>query len=539
MTGRAIVPARVTWVNEQVTHALHRGGRDHGVVDRSPESANRRPDMAPVDQQFTPVPVAGLVSPIRRKVGFELELKFDLLKGRMTTEPEAPKRKKKPKEQFVGWRSKPEPLGESSRLLIEEPIRVDESGPEERLEPAEKQDITKGETILPGAGWRLTPDGAQGDWYPEFITDAVDEAKEPTRPGEIMGNVADFVEKNWTKIVPGKFLQLPRGFVVGKPLRARKEMDLGANIHFTVGVRPDRILQLMALLAKARSGPVSEKDIVQTRLEFEEIEPLETENPDLLPIDESTRAILGTAVEAGRTAVGDPIYQGVVALMGSYIAGELRILFSLNKVVAGLGKHLRYCVDAENLKEFVLTGDITDKESLRFIKEQYSTWDEFSDDLTRSLEGTGPGAAKLQVPVLSRSSLAKLRNKTTITNFQAFLTDVTAAAGLTATQSQFPLFPLGISNPKRKRTVEAEPDISIAEWVKSVFDGENLTFTDEVKSFEKVGPSVPGCLCCCETRAKGAVLEIRALDEKRRVPPKLWSDLADEVVAMMQELNDD
>jgi hypothetical protein len=119
------------------------------------------------------------------------------------------------------------------------------------------------------------------------------------------------------------------------------------------------------------------------------------------------------------------------------------------------------------------------------------------------------------------------------------LTDVTAAAGLTATQSQFPLFPLRISNPKRKRTVEAEPDISIAEWVKSVFDGENLTFTDEVKSFEKVGPSVPGCLCCCETRAKGAVLEIRALDEKRRVPPKLWSDLADEVVAMMQELNDD
>lgn len=539
MTGRAIVPRARSCLNGDVNRTVPSGPRHLGV--RGAAESVDPPDRAePIGRPLAPVPVAGLISPIRRKVGFELELKLDLRKGRITTEPEAPKKKKKkPKEQFLTWRSNDDRPDESSRLLTKEPIEIETSGPKERLELAQDQDIKKGETILPGAGWRLTPDGTQGDWYPEFITDAVDEDKQPTRPADIMGGVTDFVEKNWSTIVPGRYLQLPGGFVVGKPGMAPRALDLGANIHFTIGVRPDRVLPLMALLAKAKSGPVSEKDIVETGLLFEDIEPLDAEATSLLAIDESTRAILQTAVEAGGKATGDAIYRGVVALMGSYIAGELRILMSADQIVDGLSKRLRYCIEGKNLQEFLLTGDITDPESRQFIKQKYAGWDEFSADLLDALEGSGPGAAKLQVPVLSRSSLAKLRGKTTIASYPAFLTDVTAAAGLTLNQSQFPLFPLGISDPKRTRTVEAEPDISVADWVKSVFDGENLTFTDEVKSFEKVGPSVPGCLCWCETRAKGAVLEIRALDANRRVPPRFWPDLANEVVAMMRELNDD
>ncbi len=481
------------------------------------------------------MPVPGLIAPIRRKVGFELELKLDLLKGRLVTTSEQPKKKKaRPKEQFVSWRSNPS-LGEKAGLLVEDP--VDDLTPTvtERLEPAKSQDITKGETILPGSGWRLTPDGAEGDWYPEFITDAVDETKEPNRPAAIMTRIADYVTGEWAAIVPGKYRQLPGGFVVGLPSRAYGGVNLGANIHFTVGVRPDRILQLMALLARARNGPVSEKDLVQLDMEYGKSE---DEDEGLLSIDESTRSIMAKAVKEATTSGGDAVYRGLVALMGTYIAGELRILTNLHDVHHGLSKKLKYCLDTGNLREFLLTGQITDHESLRFIGEKYDSWQDFVDDLTGTLDGSGPSAAKLQVPVLSRSSLAELRGKTTINHFPTFLTDVAAAAGLTVAQSAFPLFPLGISNPKRKRTVEADPTITIKRWVRTVFDGQNLTFTDEVKSFEKVGPAVPGCLCFCETREKGAVLEIRALDGDRRVQPKFWPDLADEVVSMMTQLND-
>lgn len=521
---RAMSPAATPVLPASLPDGWGRGTQNDGGDTVSPA------------QQVTAGPAGGDNMQVRRKVGFELELKLDLHKGRMTTEPRKAPKKKKQKEQFVGWGSQTESFGESAPLITEEK----ESGPIERPVLAEEQNITKGETILPGQGWRLTPDGADGDWYPEFITDAVDEDKAPTRPGEIMGGIANFVTKNWGTIVPGKYLQLPRDFLVGKPMMASRFLDLGANIHFTVGVRPEKVLELMALLTKAKNGPLSEKDIVDTKLEFEEIEPIQTKpSGDAFPIDQPTQDILKRAVAEGQKIVGDPIYQGVVALMGSYIAGELRTAVTLNQTHQNLSKKLKYCIDQQNLKEFVLTGKITDTESLKFINEKYKDFGEFAVDLRESLEGTGPSTAKLQVPVLSRSSLAELRGKTTINNFNAFLTDVTKAAGLTVQQAQFPLFPLGISNPHRKRTVEANPDITVAQWVKTVFDGENLTFTDEVKSFEKVGPSVPGCLCWCETRAKGAVLEIRALDEKRRIAPEFWADLADQVVAMMRELNDD
>ncbi len=209
-------------------------------------------------------PMVGNNLPVRRKVGFELELKLDLYKGRMTTRPQPSAKKKKQKEQFVSWRYQPDSLAESAPLITEEV----ESVPVERPVLAEDQNIRKGETILPGQGWRLTPDGADGDWYPEFITDAVDEDKQPTRPGEIMAGIADFVTNNWGSIVPGKYLQLPNDFLVGKPDRATKELDLGANIHFTVGVRPEKVLELMALLTKAKNGPLSEKDLVNTKLEI-------------------------------------------------------------------------------------------------------------------------------------------------------------------------------------------------------------------------------------------------------------------------------
>jgi hypothetical protein len=45
-------------------------------------------------------------------------------------------------------------------------------------------------------------------------------------------------------------------------------------------------------------------------------------------------------------------------------------------------------------------------------------------------------------------------------------------------------------------------------------------------------------LCFWETRADGAVIEIRALDGDRPVEPARWDGLAKDVVGMMRSLND-
>lgn len=516
------------WLNGQVISP---------VPDQSPSHRHRRadraeaPDLAAFDSEplppFAPAPVPGLVGPIRRKVGFELELGLDLAKGRVLSAPTTSAKSKQPSKEYA---SSGRPLRAETDWLLES---SEEDEPQSGMQRSKDQTITKGETIRSGAGWRLTPDGGDGNWYPEFITDPVDEDKQPDRLPQIMQQLGTTVTKEWSDLRPGQYLDQGRGFVIGWAPQQRRK-GLAANIHITVGVRPDRLIDLMGTLVQLAGGTKGKKKKLQPSLD---------ENADdgapSLAIDRSTLQILDRAVQQGQSAPGDPVYQGLVALMGTYVAGELRILDRLDDVIYELKPYgFHRLIDAADLREFLLTGTITNAESLGFIVKSHRTFDAFAKELREHLAEMGPAAAKLNVPILSRSSLAELRKATTIAAFGPFLDHVLAAAGRTSQESTLPLFPLGIANPKRTRTIEAQPTITIEQWVKSVFDGRNLTFTDETKSFESVGPVLGTCLCFWETRADGAVIEIRALDGDRPVEPARWDGLAKDVVGMMRSLND-
>ena len=311
------------WLNGQVISP---------VPDQSPSHRHRRadraeaPDPAAADSEplppFAPAPVPGLVGPIRRKVGFELELGLDLAKGRVLSAPTTSAKSKQPSKEYA---SSGRPLRAETDWLLES---SEEDEPQSGMQRSKDQTITKGETIRSGAGWRLTPDGGDGNWYPEFITDPVDEDKQPDRLPQIMQQLGTTVTKEWSDLRPGQYLDQGRGFVIGWAPQQRRK-GLAANIHITVGVRPDRLIDLMGTLVQLAGGTKGKKKKLQPSLD---------ENADdgapSLAIDRSTLQILDRAVQQGQSAPGDPVYQGLVALMGTYVAGELRILDRLDDVAS-------------------------------------------------------------------------------------------------------------------------------------------------------------------------------------------------------------
>jgi hypothetical protein len=421
--------------------------------------------------------------PIQRKLGFEVEVKLDLAKGVLANE--------------------------NSPLL--------DTGYEAR--PGR---ITKGQTILSGDGWKLTPDGGEGNWYIEFITDAVDETAQPARLPAIMRNLSRYVTDTFGDLEAGTYKQLPGTFVAGRHAQQRN-YSLDGNMHITGGIRPDRIIDLLRTIQTWKGG-----DKVQN-------------------VDKGTRRNLKTATDAADLTAGDASYKGLVALLGTYISGQWRLLASAPRdLKESLTAHrhddevygkLDYCIDENDIREFIQTGAVTDRKTLGYIDERFDTRGEFYEALQQFIKANALSTAKLVVPVLSRSSLAKLRSKATIADDTVFLRDVMAASGLGWDRRDRKLFPLGLNAPDDSaRTIERHPDITISEWVNGILGGTNLTFSDRQFGFEDVGPATgQRFFCLCNTYEQGAVLEIRALDAA--IPPDRWEDFATAIVAVYRTLN--
>ncbi|MBV9356765.1 MAG: hypothetical protein JO023_14725, partial [Chloroflexi bacterium] len=236
---------------------------------------------------------------------------------------------------------------------------------------------------------------------------------------------------------------------------------------------------------------------------------------------------------------GDPIYRGLVALLGSYIAGQQQLAANpvdIKNSMKENDEQLNYCVDANDIKEYITSRKIEDKDTLEFAKKKYGDTNIFYAALDAYLSQYGPTAAKLRVPVLSRTSLNELVSKVRqLPDFQTFLQSVLAAAGVT--NPRLRLFPYGLQSARdRGRTVEDNPDITIGDWVKSVHKGENLTWSENVFEVENVGPKLDTKFCCFgEVRAEGVVLELR--DTGVRVRPDDWVPLATEMRDLFTALN--
>jgi hypothetical protein len=245
----------------------------------------------------------------------------------------------------------------------------------------------------------------------------------------------------------------------------------------------------------------------------------------------------------------DATYQGLVALLAGYVGGNWRI----DMVVDNAYEKMQKARDNNHNMMGVTEEDERVLASYKRVQENIEPADMKHYILTREHPmNTGvsiddlqtvinhfmaPRAAKMMVPVLSRSSLAELKAKTRIPDAAQFKAHVVAAAGLQPEHLKQRLFPFGLDTPGHKtRSIEARPDITIDQWLQSIIRGKNLTFSDETKRFEDVGPRTPSC-CFFTSRAQGAVLEIRALDDKRLVPLGSWRPLAKTVVEVYQRLN--
>jgi hypothetical protein len=423
--------------------------------------------------------------PIQRKVGLELEIAADLAKGTVIER------------------------NEKSRLVDD-----DDAG----YKPL-KAAVTKGESITSGTGWDLTPDGSANDWYPEFITKAYDEVTEPAGIVTAVTAVKSYAEQTLGPLGRGMYQQLPKNYVIG--WRPQSKVSLNANIHVTGGVRRDRVYELLRQLSAKKQG---------------------------LRPTKQTRGLLKTAVQAAPS--GDPIYQGLVALLGGYIAGQRQlsvaqaeqIKYSLgdydlynDEQYSGMLYRLDKSVSEADIAQFIREGTVT-SDGLARAKTQYNSGQQLYEELGRYVKGYAPSAAKIQVPVLSRTSLKEMVSKVNaMPVFGTFLQDVLAAAG--GLDGAKPLFPLGLEGPGTAgRTVETNPNITIQAWVKTVHEGQNLTWSENVFKVEDVGPILGTTCCFFVDRAEGVVVEIR--DTGDRMRPSQWVTIATEMRDLFTALND-
>ena len=173
--------------------------------------------------------------------------------------------------------------------------------------------------------------------------------------------------------------------------------------------------------------------------------------------------------------------------------------------------------------------------NLLFLKNPTSVIPNRSAVFTARLEGA-PTAAKINVPVLSRTSLNEIVTKVKpMPVFGTFLRDVLAASG--GPDGAARLFPLGLEGPGTAgRTVETNPNVTIQTWVKIVHEGQNLTWSENVFKVEDVGPNLGTTCCFFVDRAKGVVVEIR--DTGNRMPPNQWVTIAAEMRDLFVAFND-
>ncbi len=449
---------------------------------------------------------------IQRKVGLELEIAADLRKQKGTAPLKKPS---------TSARSDKK-AGEKSQLLTKDR--------EEAVEKSTTMDsITKGETITSGAGWRLTPDGHTGDWYPEFITDAFDETKDYNGIVDAVASVKDYVDRTFQPVLTtGLYAELPRKFEVGWP-DSMTTRSLNANIHITGGVRRDQVVLLLKHLSAADSrGRVRPK----------------------------ASALLRQAVASAETTGPDKTYQGLVALLANYISGQRLALAQVDPTE--IRKQFDFIadntMDREDARKYGRLADsvrLDDDVLLYLLEKRVSkkaeglagkVYSEFKDplgqfyqELGEALSGAAPTAAKINVPVPSRTSLNEMVSHVQqMPPLDTFVGHVTAAAG--TVDPGAPLFPLGLqrqSNPGR--TIEVNPGITVRQWLQTVRNGQNLTWSENVFHVEEVGPKIDTKCCFWEVRAEGVVIELR--DTGKSVKPDNWWFLADEMRQLFRHFN--
>ena len=209
-----------------------------------------------------------------------------------------------------------------------------------------------------------------------------------------------------------------------------------------------------------------------------------------LVIGKADQIVICQAVNETQALNASLEYKGLVALMGSYVGGQYRF------------------IDLEN-PELSLNPTIR----------------------------TG----KILVPVLSRTNLGEIRQEVTINNRTDFLNHILQAAGMSLKHAHNPLFPHSLTAGKETgRSIDANPEITISQWVNGIFNGEDKRWSDQDFSMESVGPewettSSEGV--SVTHRKRGAVLEIRSFDSGK-LPVEQWGDFTTEVVLLFTKLNE-
>jgi Domain of unknown function (DUF4157) len=426
--------------------------------------------------------------PIQRMVGFEIEMPNIWVKrGTLKKTGKEERSDSDDEEFFIGGHG--QSLSVTSSLL----------GRKQKSYSDQVEDtvpIAKKAPMHSGTRWNLTPDGSDADgWYAEFITDPIDETKQPAQIEQVLNAVTDYA-RGIGAMEKHEYRELQDRYLI-----QRNPGTIRGGFQVTGGIKLDQIVALLEQLseeAKKYAGnqedDESKEEYVELELEKEKyVEPkkegyVELEKEERAYIEDESNILAGianTVQQHGRSAN----YKGLVALAASYVASQ------------------------------------------KFGSENQGQ----------------PASAKHLLPVMSRTNLGAIRNKVTdMPSLINFINDVLAAAGLGNSAASDRLFPEGIGGGvNAARSIDTRPDITISEWLAGIRGGEDLKWSETSKSsggafeFEAVGPDIPQTLCCCipwfATRAQGAIVELRNL--KGAVKLDGWTTVGKTFAAVFRNLN--
>ncbi len=257
---------------------------DNIILEQEADQMGERANQFKIDREnyiCFPQNIQSFQNIIQRKIGLEIEVPMDLQKGTLKTEAE---------------RKEVSPFKTQSRELPF--IRAND------------RCIQKGQSaIMNGNSWKLTADGYEDSWYCEYITDPVDETKNPEGLTLIVKDLMNWVDQNLVNLKTGEYIQISEDYVVGwHPFQ--KGSEISGSFHVTAGVRLDRIFEMFKKLAK----------INKTSLEIHQ------DDYQGLLIGTADKIVLEQAVSPTQKINESLEYKGLVALMGSYVGGQYRFI---------------------------------------------------------------------------------------------------------------------------------------------------------------------------------------------------------------------
>jgi hypothetical protein len=363
--------------------------------------------------------------------------------------------------------------------------------------------LVRNETLVTGAGWTLASDSSGAVGNAEFKTRPFDETEPLNAVTAVMQNMRAFCDHLMTLTGPTVLKGMP-GVSVGfwknnttiTPYPPQQPV-LEAAPQMTSGVGTDKLLTLIANMGNPQH-------------------PLH-----LSGADDDVRSELKKVAKSVNKAknfspnLNTPQYKGLIALMASYIKGSM--------------VQARRYQDAYNYA--------MDYPHMEW-GEDYDDNEDYQKTVTR---GTPPpyDYAKSIVPTLSRTNLGTVARTAFATmpyeiTFRHFLGSVLLAAGLDEADKDQRLFPFGVTNGTPGRTIEQHPNITIAQWVKGIWDGADYEWNETPNSqggsfgLEEVGPQN------LHQRPTGPAIELRTLGMSDYTQ---WRQLAEDLFQYVQQLN--